>query len=84
MMMCGAVCGKSARTVLGGARRSDSPVYLTLGKYQAEYYGLVYLRFGRAATPTLHDENYRFEIGKGEVLKEGKDVAIIATGILIT
>jgi transketolase len=49
----------------------------------AEYYGPVYLRFGRAATPTLHDENYKFVIGKGEVLKEGKDVAIIATGIMV-
>jgi Transketolase, C-terminal subunit len=49
----------------------------------AEYYGPVYIRLGRAATPTLHDENYKFEIGKGEVLKEGKDVAIIATGIMV-
>ncbi|KZL89885.1 transketolase family protein [Clostridium magnum] len=49
----------------------------------AEYYGPVYIRLGRAATPTIHDENYKFEIGKGEVLKEGKDVAIIATGIMV-
>jgi transketolase len=49
----------------------------------AEYYGPVYIRLGRAATPTLHDESYKFEIGKGEVLKEGKDVAIIATGIMV-
>lgn len=48
-----------------------------------EYYGPVYIRLGRAATPTLHDENYKFEIGKGEVLKEGKDIAIIATGIMV-
>ena len=49
----------------------------------AEYYGPVYIRLGRAATPTIHDEKYEFEIGKGEVLKEGKDVAIIATGIMV-
>ncbi len=49
----------------------------------AEYYGPVYIRLGRAATPTIHDENFKFEIGKGEVLKEGKDVAIIATGIMV-
>ena len=49
----------------------------------AEYYGPVYIRLGRAATPTIHDENYKFEIGKGEVLKEGSDVAIIATGIMV-
>jgi len=49
----------------------------------AEYYGPVYIRLGRAATPAVHDENYKFEIGKGEVLAEGKDVAIIATGIMV-
>ncbi|MHC1684418.1 MAG: transketolase family protein [Clostridiaceae bacterium] len=49
----------------------------------AEYYGPVYIRLGRAATPTIHDESFKFEIGKGEVLKEGKDVAIIATGIMV-
>jgi transketolase len=49
----------------------------------AEYYGPVYIRLGRAATPTIHDENYKFEIGKGEVLAEGSDVAIIATGIMV-
>jgi transketolase len=49
----------------------------------AEYYGPVYIRFGRLATPTIHNENYKFEIGKGEVLSEGKDVAIIATGIMV-
>lgn len=49
----------------------------------AEYYGPVYIRLGRAATPAIHDENYKFEIGKGEVLAEGNDVAIIATGIMV-
>ena len=49
----------------------------------AEYYGPVYIRLGRSATPTIHDENYKFEIGKGEVLREGSDVAIIATGIMV-
>ena len=48
-----------------------------------EYEGPVYLRFGRSAVPVFHDEeNYKFEIGKGEVLMDGTDVAIIATGIL--
>ena len=49
----------------------------------AEYYGPVYIRLGRLATPTIHDENYKFQIGKGEVLVEGKDVAIIATGLMV-
>lgn len=49
----------------------------------AEYNGPMYLRFGRAATPVIHDDSYKFELGKGEVLKEGKDVSIIATGIMV-
>ena len=46
--------------------------------------GPVYMRFGRAAVPVFHDEStYKFEIGKGEVLQEGTDVAIIANGLLV-
>ena len=49
-----------------------------------EYEGPVYLRFGRLAVPVFHDEaNFKFEIGKGEVLQEGSDVAIIANGLLV-
>ena len=49
-----------------------------------KYRGPVYIRFGRAATPVYHDANFKFEIGKGELLRDGKDVAIIATGILVS
>ena len=45
--------------------------------------GPVYIRFGRAATPVYHDESFSFTVGKGEVLQDGSDVAIIATGILV-
>ena len=48
-----------------------------------EMEGPVYIRFGRAATPVYHDENFSFTVGKGEVLQDGTDVAIIATGILV-
>ena len=48
-----------------------------------EMEGPVYLRFGRLAIPVFHDEDYKFEIGKGEILKDGKDVAIIANGLLV-
>ena len=49
-----------------------------------EHQGPVYLRFGRLAIPVFHDEeNFTFEIGKGEQLTEGNDVAIIATGIMV-
>ena len=45
--------------------------------------GPVYLRFSRLATPSLHDaNNYTFEIGKGEVLCDGFDLAIISTGLM--
>ena len=44
--------------------------------------GPVYLRFGRLAIPVFHDENYQFEIGKGEILRDGTDVAIIANGLM--
>ena len=53
----------------------------TLAAY--EHKGPVYLRFGRLAIPVFHEEGYRFEIGKGEVLREGSDVAIIANGLLV-
>ena len=47
------------------------------------YKGPVYLRFGRLAVPVFHDEaTYTFEIGKGEVLRQGSDVAILATGLM--
>lgn len=48
-----------------------------------EMEGPVYLRFGRLAVPVFHTEDYKFQIGKGEVLKEGTDVAIIANGLLV-
>ena len=48
-----------------------------------EYVGPVYMRFGRAAVPVFHDERYKFQIGKGEVVSDGTDVAIIANGLLV-
>jgi transketolase len=51
-----------------------------LVKAAAEYYGPVYLRFTRDAIPQIYDENAKFEIGKANTLREGKDVAIIANG----
>ena len=47
-----------------------------------EYEGPVYLRFGRLAVPVINDKpDYKFEIGKGVVLREGKDVTLVATGL---
>ncbi|MCR5598492.1 MAG: transketolase family protein [Lachnospiraceae bacterium] len=54
-------------------------------KAAAEYVGPVYMRFGRAAVPVINDRpDYKFEIGKGVLLKEGKDVTIIATGVCVS
>lgn len=50
-----------------------------------EYEGSVYLRFGRLALPIIHNESsYKFEIGKGEILRDGKDVTIVATGAMVS
>ncbi len=45
--------------------------------------GPVYMRFGRLAVPVIFDEDYKFEIGKGVELKEGTDVTVIATGLMV-
>ncbi len=50
-----------------------------------EHDGPVYLRFGRLAVPVINDSpDYKFEIGKGVVLREGKDVTIVATGLCVS
>ncbi|MFV0394451.1 MAG: transketolase C-terminal domain-containing protein [Coprobacillaceae bacterium] len=48
-----------------------------------EIEGPMYLRMGRGATPTIHNDDYVFQFGKGEVLAEGNDVTIIATGMMV-
>ena len=51
----------------------------------AEYYGPVYMRFGRAAVPVINDNpDYKFEIGKGVCLKEGKDLTLVTTGVCVS
>ena len=53
-------------------------------KAAAEYVGPVYMRFGRAACPVINDKpDYKFEIGKGTVVREGTDLTIVATGICV-
>ena len=48
------------------------------------YVGPVYMRFGRYAVPTIYDSNYKFEIGKGVNMRDGKDVTFVATGMLVS
>ena len=48
-----------------------------------EHKGPVYLRMGRLAVPVFHEEGFEFTIGKGEVMRDGNDVAIIANGLMV-
>ena len=49
-----------------------------------EHEGPVYVRLGRSKIPVIYDESYDFKIGKGNILKEGQDVTIIACGIIVS
>lgn len=49
----------------------------------ANHEGPVYMRFGRLAVPRVNNEDYKFELGKGVLLKDGKDVTIVATGLMV-
>lgn len=49
----------------------------------AEHQGPAYLRFGRLAIPVFNSLDYKFELGKGVTLKDGKDITIIATGLMV-
>ena len=63
---------------------SDNVEAIAAVKAAYAYEGPCYLRFGRLAVPVFHDENnFTFEIGKGEVMREGNDVAIIANGLMV-
>lgn len=53
-------------------------------KAAAEHYGPVYLRFGRMPIEQILPDDYKFEIGKGVVLKDGDDVAVVATGLMVS
>lgn len=46
--------------------------------------GPIYVRFGRSATPVFHNDDYQFKIGKGEIIRNGTDIAIVANGIMVS
>ncbi len=53
-------------------------------KAALDYAGPVYMRFGRLAAPIINDaETYKFELGKGVVMKDGSDITIVATGLMV-
>ena len=49
----------------------------------AEHEGPVYMRFGRLAVPRINADDYKFELGKGVQLKDGNDVTIVASGLMV-
>ena len=67
-------------TILNPADAAEARLAI---KAAIDYKGPVYLRFGRLDVPVIFDEDYKFEIGKGVELKDGTDVTIIATGIMV-
>jgi len=62
---------------------ADGPETLQAIEAVAEYKGPCYVRVGRNKVPTISPENYTFKIGKALVLHEGKEAAIIATGLMV-
>lgn len=62
---------------------SDDVEAKQMVKAAYEMNGPVYIRFGRAATEVFHQDDYSFEIGKAELIKDGTDVAILACGIMV-
>ena len=62
---------------------ADNVEAIAMVKAAYEYVGPVYIRTGRSAVPVFHEEGYNFQIGKGEVVREGSDIAIIANGLMV-
>ena len=62
---------------------ADENEAIAMTKAAYAHNGPVYMRFGRSNIPNFHPENMEFTIGKGEILKDGADVAIIANGLMV-
>ena len=60
---------------------ADGPEAAAAVRAAADYKGPVYLRLGRLAVPVFNEENVEFTIGKGQLMREGTDVTVIATGL---
>ena len=62
---------------------ADNVEAIAMVKAAYEYVGPVYIRTGRSAVPVFHSEDFKFQIGKGEIVREGADIAIIANGLMV-
>ena len=75
------ICSLPSFTVVSPA---DSVETVQAVKTAAGTDGPFYIRLSRAATPVVHDEDYRFELGKAEQVRDGSDVTIFATGVMVS
>ncbi len=62
---------------------ADGPETRAMTRWAATYQGPVYMRTGRMTLPVIYDDHYRFEPGRGSVLREGKDVTLIGIGVMV-
>ena len=62
---------------------ADNVEAIAMVKAAYDYVGPVYIRTGRSAVPVFHAEDFKFRIGKGEIVREGSDIAIIANGLMV-
>ncbi len=62
---------------------ADGPQTRAMVRWAASYRGPVYIRTGRMPVPVIYDDSYRFELGRGSILREGRDVTLIGIGIMV-
>ena len=62
---------------------ADGPETRAMVRWAAAYQGPVYIRTGRMAVPVIHGEDHRFQLGRGEILKEGQDVTLAGIGLMV-
>ena len=62
---------------------ADGPQTRAMVRWAAGYRGPVYIRTGRMPVPVIYDDSYRFELGRGSILKEGQDVTLIGIGLMV-
>ncbi len=62
---------------------ADGPETRAMTRWAAAYQGPIYMRTGRMALPVIYDDSYRFQLGKGSVLREGGDVSLMGLGVMV-
>jgi transketolase len=62
---------------------ADGPETRAMTRWAAGYQGPVYMRTGRMGVPLIYDDNYVFELGRGNLLREGQDVTLMGIGIMV-